>query len=122
LKGIIAMMIDEIILSQVLLVNLDRVEETQNFILEVIHEYFKGDSSPLQNGRIDGKLFKRRLERMLEDAIRQKNPTFDLSVYIDVEWGLRLSNGFSCRLHVGVSDFDLTAFQPQSVEAIPTWQ
>lgn len=115
-------MIDDIILSQQLLANITHVDVTREFITEVMTEYLAGGSAPLQNGRIDGKLFKRRLERMLEEAITQKNPTFDHSIVVNVEWGLRNAGGFSCRIFVGISDFSLTQFGPHVVQVAPVWQ
>lgn len=115
-------MIDEIILSPQLIANVTNLAETQNFMFEVLSEYMNGSFAPLQNGTIDSKRVKRHLEHMLENAIRQKNPTFDLTVVINVEWGLRAVSGFSCRLFVGVSDFDLTRFGPSAMEVVPLWQ
>lgn len=115
-------MIDEVILSQQLLANLVNVDETKSFIFEVLSAYLEGDSSPLQNGRIDGKRVKRHLELMIGEAVRKKNPLFDLLINVNVEWGLRVTSGFSCRLSVGVRDFDLTPFGSSVVVVEPLWQ
>ncbi len=115
-------MIDEVVISNQLLANLTNLDETKNFIFEVLNEYIQGSYAPLQNGRIDGGRVKRHLECMLEDSIKKKNPTFNSTVQINVEWGLRSVCGFSCRIIVGISDFDLTPFGPSAVEAVPLWQ
>ena len=115
-------MIDEIHLSDHLLANLKDIEGTNEFISEVVQEYLSGDRSPLQSDTIDGKTFKRRLERMLEQAIRKKNPGFDHSIKVNVEWGLREVSGFTCRVSVGIADIDLTSYGPSAVELAPLWQ
>jgi len=115
-------MIDELRFSSQLLANIPNKEATREFLYEVINEYLVGKASPMQANHIDGKLLQRRLERMIEGAIVEKNPTFDHSIVLNIEWGLRTSCGFSCRIIIGISDFDLAPFGHSAVEVSPLWQ
>lgn len=115
-------MIEEIKLSSQLLANLTDVDGTITFIGEVVLVYLAGVSTPLKDGSIDGKKFKRRLDSMLEAAIAQKNPNFNHRIETNIDWGLKHLGGFSCRILVGISDFSLSEFGPQVSQAAPLWQ
>jgi hypothetical protein len=102
-------MINELIVTPQLWANIDNIEETQDFLRMVISEYVTSHVCAFQNGRIDGKLAILHLEKILEQAILNKNPDFDHRIKVNIDWDVG-PFGFVAAVYLGIADFDMPKF------------